>query len=432
MAFAGSGAQAAPAAPTTPVAAAAPGGDDVWSPIAGRIPAGADRLVNPKRYRAFELDAAALDQRLSRAPRQDARRAAPVTVTVPAPSGELVEFAVVESPIMEAGLAAAHPDITTYAGTAVGFSDSIRIDDSPYGLHASVRGDPGPRSWSTPPPSAARPPLPLLPRPPDLPEPQQKLVEPELDADTVADIKKQGQRFGEPPNGQVNLHTYRLALLTDPTYAEYVAPGSNAGTISDTESNPAARRQAALMDRVNQIYNDDLAVKMVLVHGTDKMNLDTVAEASGANGPCGARLLHRGPVGRHRARCSTRIADPQPLVVGQLIGAATTTSATSASASTAAASPPSASSAGGKAQGCTGLPHPIGDFYAVDYVAHEMGHQFSGNHTFNGNQVNCSTSNRNGATAVEPGSGSSVMAYAGICGSDDLQPHTDPYFSQRS
>ena len=68
-----------------------------------------------------------------------------------------------------------------------------------------------------------------------------------------------------------------------------------------------------------------------------------------------------------------------------------------------------------KAEGCTGVPTPEGDLYAIDYVAHEMGHQFAGNHTFNGNRFALRLRQPQPSTSVEPGSGSTIMAYAGIC-----------------
>lgn len=237
-------------------------------------------------------------------------------------------------------------------------------------------------------------------------------------AATSYDIVSDKDFSEDPPVGD-QLRTYRLALLTDPGYATYFGGAANV--------TPA---KVTLINRVTQLYEDDLSIRMVLIANNDLLNLNTAAQMTTANGPCGGAACF---TAAQSTTCGSSTLTRNRQVIGLIVGAG------AFDIGHIALGQPGGGIAslgvvGGnnKAQGCTGLTTPTGDFFAVDYVAHEMGHQFAGNHTFNGTQSNCSGGNRNAGTSVEPGSGSSIMAYAGICTTDNLQPHSDPYFSERS
>ncbi len=220
----------------------------------------------------------------------------------------------------------------------------------------------------------------------------------------------------DPPTGDIR-RVYRLALISDPGYAAYSGGPAN-----------VTAAKVALINRVDQVYRDDLSISLQLIGNNDLLNLNDWGVATAPNGPCGlAACFTQSNLTSCNALARNRI------VIGQIIGASNYDIG-----HLALGQPGGGVASLGvvgraqKAQGCTGIPTPTGDYYAIDYVAHEMGHQFSGNHPFNGTQLNCSGGNRNPATSTEPGSGSSIMAYAGICLTDDLQRHSDPYFSQRS
>jgi hypothetical protein len=364
--------------------------------------------VAPDDYTAYRLDVDRIAGQL---------RAPSAVVAVPDPDGGSQRFAVEPTAVMAPGLAAAHPEIRTYAGR--GLDDptrTIRLDVTPMGFRASVRGPGGARAWYVDPAYDERGAVVHLSYyGAAVPAAADAFVERDL-ADTAAALA--AAPAARAPGAPVELRTYRLAFLTDPSYAAYFG---SANVLSE---------KVTLINRVDQVYNDDLAIRLVLIDGTDALNLDTAAKATGVDGPCGASACFSAS---QLETCSSATLSRTGWVLGQLVGADSfDLGHLGLGVSGGGIAGLGVVGGADKSSGCTGVPTPEGDYYAVDYVAHEMGHQFGGDHTFNGTQVNCSLTNRNGATSVEPGSGSSVMAYAGICGQDDLQPHSDPYFSQRS
>lgn len=405
---------------TQTAATAAPATSGYWTRTAelqGRG-GGADVPVRPTKYVSFKLNRDAIGRVLSRAPEVEESSAA-IKLEVPAPNGEIVDFLVKESSVMEPRLAAQHPELQTYTGTAQDDPrTTIRIALTPRGFTASVRGEAGRQaSWAVDPAVKGENGLYLSYKLSDLPANPYPLHEPAqaMERDVTRQMQ---QRAGEVAGAEVKLRTYRLALLNDQSYADYFGVEN------------VLAEKVILINRVNQIYGDDLAVRLVLINDTEKLNLSTDALAIGANGPCGSQGCF---TAEQLESCRSETVRSNEVALGQLVGASAYDVGHLALGR----------SGGGiaglgvvggplKAEGCTGIATPQGDFYAIDYVAHELGHQFGGSHTFNGTQSNCESHNRGPTASVEPGSGSTVMGYAGICQQDNLQQHSDPYLSQRT
>ncbi|HEX4492814.1 MAG TPA: M12 family metallo-peptidase [Acidimicrobiia bacterium] len=370
---------------------------------------GARPQISASALRTYTLDRAQMESQLATA---TAGSTATATIVLPTPAGTTQQFAVHDSPVMMPKLAAAHPELRTYVGQGVDDpTETVRVAMTPLGFTGSVRGTRG--AWyvdslyhndqSVYASYLGR----------RLTDTHGPFVERES-TDAAAPVAVSGAG----PTTGATLRTFRLAVLTDPSFADYWgAHNTLAGLVTN-------------LNRAEQIYNDELDVQLLLVDNEPNAQLNTIKEAFEPNGPCGGAACFSQ---KELAFCSGATLTRNRVVLGQLIGAENfDVGHVTLSNDGGGIADLGVVGANFKAEGCTGIPDADGDYYVVDYWAHEMGHEFDMNHTFDGNRWNCEGGNRNDATAVEPGSGSSIMAYAGICRQDNLQDHSDAYFSQRS
>ena len=202
---------------------------------------------------------------------------------------------------------------------------------------------------------------------------------------------------GASRQASIQMTTYRIAIGATRQFTAF-----HGGTVAD-----GLAAINTTLNRVRAVYEDELAVSFQLVADNDKVVFTTAENDPYTNG--------NAAIGQNQAVLDEQIGNDN-----YDIGHVFTTSSGLASLGVVCS--------GSKARGTTGLGSPTGDPFNIDYVAHEIGHQFGGSHTFNGATNNCSAGNRTASTAYEPGSGSTIQAYAGICGDDDLQDNSDAYF----
>ena len=345
--------------------------------------------------RAVVLDRPAMEALLSAAPLEarpgDVSRG--VAVPLPRPEGGVEAFRVVEAPILAPALQARYPELRTFLGqSAERPATSVRLSLTPRGLSAMTLG-PGGRVLVDPLGDGARH---VVYRGEDAaPRPRA--------ADVVlgeAAAPRAADDGGGLANGET-LRTYRLALAAT---AEYTA--FHGGTRAE-----GLAAAAVTLNRVVGLYERELAIRLELVAGTDSLFYTDPATDPYTN-TSGPTML-----GQNQATIDAVIGDD-----GYDIGHVFSTGGGGV------AQLASVCGTGSKARGVTGLARPVGDVFDVDYVAHEIGHQFGATHTFNGTDGACDGANRTAANAFEPGSGSTIMAYAGICGAHNIATRSSPYF----
>jgi hypothetical protein len=360
-------------------------------------------VPEPGVLRGVNLQHASLRQVLDAAPKEGSRGVAnsDALISLPMPDGSYARFRFVESPVMAPELAAKFPEIKTYVGRGVDDpTATVRFDLTPAGFHAQV----------------------LSPR-------GAAYIEPYLRGNTnlhivyaradyvsaasdfqclVAESSKAAISAASTVSVQLSggaLRTYRLACAATAEYTQYFGGNVPAGLAAIVTA----------INRVTGVYETELGIRLMLVAHNDLIVCTNTATQPYSNGNPSALLT------QNQANLDAVIGSAN-YDIGHVFS----------TAGGGLASVGVAGIGGLKARGETGVYPPVGDGFYIDYVAHELGHQFGATHSFNSSANACGYGNRCGGAAYEPGSGSTIMSYAGICSTDNLQAHSSPYFHSAS
>lgn len=366
---------------------------------------GLERWIVPDKYRAVTIEKRSTTL-LGNVINQE--NGASVEIDIPLPDGGFEKFAVSRNQVLPQALAAKFPQIITMTGESLDRpSRRIYMDLTPSGLHGMIIGE-GQTIFLDPyfngndevyvsyyKKDFSRSPL--------------NGWSCDFDNDKALEIKQDRLKL-EP---EIKFQNKRRTALVTKRYRLAVAvTGEYTALFGGTVAGGLASVVTAI-NRVTGIYETEVGVELTLVPNNDLIIFTDAGTDPFVNASS--------DINRVQAAIDSRIGSAN-YDVGHVF---TSSNGGVASLGVVCIN-------GSKARGMTGLPNPTGDPFYVDYVSHEIGHQFDGLHTFNGDSNACSGGNRSGSAAYEPGSGATIQAYAGICGNDNLQNNSDAYFHLKS
>ncbi|WP_223032387.1 zinc-dependent metalloprotease [Hanstruepera marina] len=375
-----------------------------------------ERKAIPQQAQFYELNLELLKQELTNAPnREVSNELSNLILDFPDSDGKLESFRIKEASILAPELQRQVPNIRSYVGVSVeNPSTVIRFSVTPQGLHtmtlSSEKGtqyiDPYVKNTNVY-AVYSRKDLPIENKSFECQFEEEGL---QIDIPNVSESEFRNANDGKMRN-------FRLALACTVEYAEFhwTAAGLTIATPIAERKNAVLAAMVVTMTRVNALYERELSLNMTIIPNNLDIIYITTDPYTNDNG--GMML------GQNQTNLDNVIGSAN-YDIGHVFS--------TGGGGVATLNSPCLT--GSKARGVTGLPAPVGDIFDYEYVAHEMGHQYGSPHTWNSdvNNGSCPLSQRSSADAYEPGSGSTIMGYAGLCGDQNVQTFTDIYFHQRS
>lgn len=382
-------------------------GQSMWQLVDGepKIKASLEREIVPVAFTTFRLDEDRLLKQLSEAPQKEdhLRAINGVSINMPQPDGSIANYTVWEAPVMAPGISARYPDIKTYQGyNTVVPSEVIRFDVSMFGLRAAIRSSEGQIYIDPYALGQTEYYISYFTRD----DHGTGLADGALQCGVTSQgegldaLKKREALRNKSFDGEiVDLRTYRIAVAGTAEWSE--RRGSVAACLADVNT---------ACNRLSLIWENEASITFEVIERNDELFFFDAATQPYTDTRQGRVIINE------NTSALNNIVGFDAYDIGHVFSRCFDVGGI-------AARPSVCLPRKGAAVTCANSNNPTA--WAIGTFAHEVGHQFDMNHSFN----HCDGENESTATGFEPGSGSTIMSYAGGCGSQlNVQNDNDDYY----
>ena len=361
---------------------------DYWKPVTSDSKSNTVNLTAQKgKQKYFTLDEAVFKSALGQG---QVSSSVEHSIMVPDHTGQMQLFQVRETSVLHPDLAKKYPGIKSYTGLSVDKKLRLKLSSSHRGIQGMIV---------------------------KLSNQRTDYIARERGSDATyrvyekAVIKAMGfvcatkeqtsdaSRTLSPLVDDMNLRRFRIAVSVTGEYTDY-----HGGTVAD-----ALAAINATLTRVNQVFENDFGVTLELVPNNDEIIFtDPDTDPYSGNLVAQSQTTINGTIGAGNydvGHLFNRVGQGQDNGNAGSIGTVCRDNLKGGAFSAAF--------------------EPEGDTFDIDYVAHEIGHQFGANHTW-------SFQSEGTGVQAEPGSGTTIMGYAGIVPGDNVQLNSDDYFHYNS